>query len=117
MFVFIAALSDKFNFACRSASMLVCLVVDSGYIHTALYLLCLLLLGFCIDSHYVCLTCPSETLQSFGVIALQFEIPAEKVEEIKPNRPSKPPPPPEVKPTTGSDSAAGSREDAPCTSA
>ena len=50
MFVFIAALSDKFNFACRSASMLVCLVVDSGYIHTALYLLCLLLLGFCIDS-------------------------------------------------------------------
>jgi len=34
MFVFIAALSDKFNVACRSASMLVCLVVDSGYIHT-----------------------------------------------------------------------------------
>jgi len=48
---------------------------------------------------------------------LQFEIPAEKVEEIKPNRPSKPPPPPEVKPTTGPASAAGSREDVPCTSA
>jgi hypothetical protein len=46
----------------------------------------------------------------------RFEIPTEKVEEIKPNRPSKPPPP-EVKPTTGPDTAAGSREDVPCTSA
>ncbi|RLM75256.1 uncharacterized protein C2845_PM15G26250 [Panicum miliaceum] len=46
----------------------------------------------------------------------RFEIPTEKVEEIKPNRPSKPPPP-EVKPTTGPDSAPGSREDVPCTSA
>lgn len=30
--VFIAVLSDKFGFPCRSASMLVCLAVDSGYI-------------------------------------------------------------------------------------
>ena len=117
MFVSIVVLSDKFNFACRSASMLVCLVVDSGYIHTALYLLCLLLLGFCIDSCNVsCMFNLSIRNITFRVIALQFEIPTEKVEEIKPNRPSKPPPP-EVKPTTGPASAAGSREDVPCTSA
>nr|CAB3486202.1 unnamed protein product [Digitaria exilis] len=47
-----------------------------------------------------------------------FEIPAEKVEEIKPNRPSKPtPPPPEVKRTTTSPDSTRSREDVPCTSA
>ncbi|XP_034584436.1 uncharacterized protein [Setaria viridis] len=49
-----------------------------------------------------------------------FEVPTEKVEEIKPNRPSKPspPPPPEVKRTTSPpDSTGESREDVPCTSA
>ncbi|TKW23856.1 hypothetical protein SEVIR_3G014500v4 [Setaria viridis] len=50
----------------------------------------------------------------------RFEVPTEKVEEIKPNRPSKPspPPPPEVKRTTSPpDSTGESREDVPCTSA
>ncbi|TKW40056.1 hypothetical protein SEVIR_1G220700v4 [Setaria viridis] len=39
----------------------------------------------------------------------RFEVPTEKVEEIKPNRPSKPSPPPEVKRTTSPlDSTVGS---------
>ncbi|CAL5029225.1 unnamed protein product [Urochloa decumbens] len=52
-------------------------------------------------------------------IIYYFEVPTEKVEEVKPNRPSKPPPPrePEVKRTTSPPDSAGSREDVPCTSA
>ncbi|KAL6651779.1 hypothetical protein ACP70R_010704 [Stipagrostis hirtigluma subsp. patula] len=45
----------------------------------------------------------------------RFDIPVEKVEEIKPDRPSKPPPP-EIKRATSSDSAKRG-EDVPCTSA
>ncbi|XP_025823118.1 uncharacterized protein LOC112899000 isoform X1 [Panicum hallii] len=83
---------DSYSLECFNACVSGC-GYRVGYIHTSPYPLCSLLLGL-----------------------ISFEIPTEKVEEIKPNRPSKPPPP-EVKPTTGPDSAAGSREDVPCTSA
>ncbi|BAF16199.1 uncharacterized protein [Oryza sativa Japonica Group] len=48
----------------------------------------------------------------------RFDIPAEKVEQIKPNRPSKPPPPPPpaVERATNSEPAVKG-EDVPCTSA
>jgi hypothetical protein len=51
---------------------------------------------------------------NFSVVAPQFDVPTEKVEEIKPNRPSKPSAPePEVKRTRNADCT----EDVPCTSA
>ena len=68
--------------------------------------------GFYID-HYVS-TIHAESNQSYSVVALQFDVPTEKVEEIKPNRPSKPSAPePEVKRTRNADCT----EDVPCTSA
>ncbi|KAG8043951.1 hypothetical protein GUJ93_ZPchr0458g22334 [Zizania palustris] len=46
----------------------------------------------------------------------RFDIPAEKVEQIKPNRPSKPPPPPAAERATNSELLVKG-EDVPCTSA
>ncbi|XP_004960046.1 uncharacterized protein LOC101758211 isoform X1 [Setaria italica] len=106
---------DSYSLECFNACVSGCgFRVHTKYPRAPYLFFCLLLLGLCIDYYYA----HQKPKQSSGAVALQFEVPTEKVEEIKPNRPSKPSPPPEVKRTTSPpDSTVGSREDVPCTSA